>query len=167
MLRYILLIVTIVGLGAGVGVWIVSYSFDCGFAISRAAVRNVAVLAAIDGRVRISVIQPMSTAEVAVGWDIGPLNGESAAWFAPKDRPVFYYMSGGPFHMLAFPAFVLLAPFVLLLGVLSMPWWRRLRRRRRGCCVACGYDLTGNVSGACPECGADVAARDANLRGVD
>ena len=26
-------------------------------------------------------------------------------------------------------------------------------RRRRGLCVACGYDLRGNVSGACPECG--------------
>ncbi len=29
---------------------------------------------------------------------------------------------------------------------------RRYRRRRRGLCVACGYDLTGNVSGTCPEC---------------
>jgi len=30
---------------------------------------------------------------------------------------------------------------------------RRWRRRRRGLCVRCGYDLTGNVSGVCPECG--------------
>jgi hypothetical protein len=30
---------------------------------------------------------------------------------------------------------------------------RRWRRRRRGCCLNCGYDLTGNVSGVCPECG--------------
>jgi len=30
---------------------------------------------------------------------------------------------------------------------------RRWRRRRRGCCIACGYNLTGNVSGVCPECG--------------
>jgi hypothetical protein len=29
---------------------------------------------------------------------------------------------------------------------------RRWRRRRAGCCLACGYDLTGNVSGVCPEC---------------
>ncbi len=31
----------------------------------------------------------------------------------------------------------------------------RLRRRRRvrGLCVECGYDLTDNVSGVCPECG--------------
>ena len=31
---------------------------------------------------------------------------------------------------------------------------RRRRRRTRGACRACGYDLTGNVSGVCPECGA-------------
>jgi hypothetical protein len=35
---------------------------------------------------------------------------------------------------------------------------RRRRRRRPGCCVMCGYDLTGNVSGRCPECGAEVGA---------
>ena len=31
---------------------------------------------------------------------------------------------------------------------------RRWRRRRRGLCLKCGYDLTGNVTGICPECGA-------------
>jgi hypothetical protein len=30
---------------------------------------------------------------------------------------------------------------------------RRWRRRRRGMCLNCGYNLTGNVSGMCPECG--------------
>ena len=30
---------------------------------------------------------------------------------------------------------------------------RRWRRRRKGLCVRCGYDLTGNVTGMCPECG--------------
>jgi len=32
--------------------------------------------------------------------------------------------------------------------------WRRLRRRpATTTCGGCGYDLTGNVSGVCPECG--------------
>ncbi|MDB5294616.1 MAG: hypothetical protein JWO31_599 [Phycisphaerales bacterium] len=35
---------------------------------------------------------------------------------------------------------------------------RRGRRRASGRCLACGYDLTGNASGACPECGARVRA---------
>jgi hypothetical protein len=32
---------------------------------------------------------------------------------------------------------------------------RRARRRANGCCRWCGYDLTGNESGVCPECGED------------
>ena len=30
---------------------------------------------------------------------------------------------------------------------------RRWRRHRKGLCLKCGYDLTGNESGVCPECG--------------
>lgn len=30
---------------------------------------------------------------------------------------------------------------------------RLARRRRRGCCVACGYELAGVGGGVCPECG--------------
>ncbi len=33
-------------------------------------------------------------------------------------------------------------------------WWRR--RPPPGHCQDCGYDLTGNVSGVCPECGTGV-----------
>ncbi len=29
----------------------------------------------------------------------------------------------------------------------------RLKRLLTGCCAACGYNLTGNVTGKCPECG--------------
>ena len=45
------------------------------------------------------------------------------------------------------------------IAVLSSLWLKharreaRSRRASRGLCRACGYDLTGNVSGACPECG--------------
>lgn len=31
---------------------------------------------------------------------------------------------------------------------------KREARRRSGLCVTCGYDLTGNITGRCPECGA-------------
>ena len=34
--------------------------------------------------------------------------------------------------------------------------WRELASRHIPCCTSCGYDLTGNVSGRCPECGAKV-----------
>ena len=44
-------------------------------------------------------------------------------------------------------------------AVWSARWYRarrRQRRRRAGLCPDCAYDLTGNVSGACPECGRQV-----------
>ncbi len=38
--------------------------------------------------------------------------------------------------------------------ILVVSYFRRRRfRRPTGLCMACGYDLTGNASGACPECG--------------
>jgi hypothetical protein len=53
----------------------------------------------------------------------------------------------------------------VILGV--FPAWafvtgplRRWRRRRKGLCVRCGYNLTGNVSGVCPECGNEVDSLD-------
>jgi hypothetical protein len=33
---------------------------------------------------------------------------------------------------------------------------RRWHRRRKSLCVCCGYDLTGNVTGVCSECGGAV-----------
>lgn len=30
---------------------------------------------------------------------------------------------------------------------------RTIRRQRLGLCLHCGYDLRGNLSGRCPECG--------------
>ena len=43
----------------------------------------------------------------------------------------------------------------LLLTAIPTTWlWHRDRRRiRPGCCLRCGYDLTGNTSGVCSECG--------------
>ncbi len=48
----------------------------------------------------------------------------------------------------AIPATAFLPLLVFVRGPL-----RRKRRRRRGLCVGCGYDLRGNVSGVCSECG--------------
>ena len=38
-------------------------------------------------------------------------------------------------------------------ALLLFRWHRRRRRPLAGHCRSCGYDLTGNVSGVCPECG--------------
>ena len=34
--------------------------------------------------------------------------------------------------------------------------WRRDRRKPEGCGKECGYDLTGNESGVCSECGTEI-----------
>ncbi len=41
-----------------------------------------------------------------------------------------------------------------LLGM-GLGWLIRARRWKPGHCDTCGYDLTGNVTGTCPECGED------------
>ena len=61
-----------------------------------------------------------------------------------------------------------LYPFFLMSAILPV-WWfirfpgcwfvRNFQLRRpfpAGCCHRCGYNLTGNVSGICPECGTPV-----------
>ena len=56
-------------------------------------------------------------------------------------------------------------PLVLLFAI-PPAWWvfvqsirssRRIERRHRRLCSACGYNLTGNTSGVCPECGTPTA----------
>lgn len=37
-------------------------------------------------------------------------------------------------------------------------WRKQLDRRSCGFCPKCAYDLTGNCSGVCPECGTQVGA---------
>jgi len=46
-------------------------------------------------------------------------------------------------------------PFLLVLLPAGFLWFHD-RRSPHGSCVNCGYDLTKNESGACPECGAAV-----------
>ncbi len=41
--------------------------------------------------------------------------------------------------------------WLLILGAFAL---RRVSRRKRGLCVACGYDLRHADHEACPECGA-------------
>ncbi len=62
----------------------------------------------------------------------------------------------GPYHTtwIVFPLWVPNAGFVLacLIPIINGPtrrWWRH----HKGCCTECGYNLTGNRSHRCPECG--------------
>jgi hypothetical protein len=65
------------------------------------------------------------------------------------------------FPLITFPLLILVP-----IGIVTILLWYLDRRRSQpGHCEDCGYDLTGNVSGRCPECGAEivpVAAGDAS-----
>lgn len=68
-----------------------------------------------------------------------------AVWYLPKIRT--FPVIGST--QVQFPLWI---PLVLLL-IRPVRAYRRARSRRWMDCTACGYDLTGNVSGVCPECG--------------
>ena len=44
-------------------------------------------------------------------------------------------------------------PFCIVLVASAALWWLDRRRIPAGHCRKCGYNLTGNGSGRCPECG--------------
>jgi len=54
--------------------------------------------------------------------------------------------------------FTVFVPFWIPLVIAAIPTtWMWLRRgSKEGHCTHCGYDLTGNESGVCPECGRSV-----------
>jgi hypothetical protein len=113
---------------------------------------------------------------MALAWDAPPAS-PSANWVR---SPAIAYGNGGwrPHSLtsrLGFDAANVHYPTWAISGVLAPAWflalvaaalpaawvlrWRRRRRiRRPGLCRSCGYDLTGNLSGVCPECGTGAPA---------
>ena len=59
-------------------------------------------------------------------------------------------LRGGKLRALRIPLWPVLAVGVAITLLL---WRRDARLPGPGCCKRCGYNLTGNVSGRCPECG--------------
>jgi len=56
-----------------------------------------------------------------------------------------------------YTAIMIRLPLIYPMFILAaIAWWTYQRRAKPGHC-RCGYDLTGNVSGRCPECGASIS----------
>ena len=75
--------------------------------------------------------------------------------------PIIKYTKLGnniTFH-LALPLSIL---FVIISVYIIWPVIRRIRRRRKGLCIMCGYDLRGAISDQCSECGCSYRVADSD-----
>ncbi len=79
---------------------------------------------------------------------IGPRPGVSWTWWFDVFR--LPLPKGGTVSCIRIPIWFL----SLATGLCSAWLWNRDRRRAPGLCCNCGYDLRGNPSSVCPECGA-------------
>jgi hypothetical protein len=79
----------------------------------------------------------------------------AAIWFAAI---YFIVMTVGVWHEgRAYAIIGALFATMILLGVTVQ--WRRRRRFKPGLCNCCAYDVSGNTTGVCPECGTASSAR--------
>jgi len=81
--------------------------------------------------------------------------------------PIGFYLV---FHRYIMPHqvffFFAFAAFVIVVKLLWGPLDRAIVLERRGTyCQVCGYNLEGNTSGVCPECGTPTKSKDESLSG--
>jgi hypothetical protein len=104
---------------------------------------------------------PVTTAGVS-SWQLGGLLTVQERFLKCFSLPKLFWrqsrgLAGEPkrIDIVACPLWVPIAVFSLA-GILM---WPHRRRMHVGGCASCGYDLTGNVSGRCPECGTEFEQR--------
>lgn len=90
------------------------------------------------------------TSDSPKGWGVGwPLG-----WFGRCGCYVGVNRNNWRYGVLVLPLWVLVGLLFIHPSVAFVRGpVRRWRRRRRNQCIHCGYDLTGNTTGICPECG--------------
>ncbi len=103
---------------------------------------------------------------IRVGWGEYPKSNFTNNRYVGQFICLYY---DGWFPIVIWPMFWLRGPIMIIVplwpacagAVLWMALGERQARRRMrpGLCRACGYDLTGNVSGRCPECGCPIVAQ--------
>jgi len=81
--------------------------------------------------------------------------------------PHYQYVGGGSRIYVdwwfALPVWV---PLFFMVGICVLLLWKGRGRAGENDCQACGYDLTANVSGTCPECGTPVPGQVVNSAGA-
>ncbi len=147
MIRGILSAVFLAGLVISVGVWGVSY-----FSVYYRG--NSFLTTAYGGHFQyLHTDQPWAERtdgeNYRMGWQVMGYHGFGTLWWPWFTLDPTYWTVHIPLWM---PTVV----FVFLFPYVYLPLHRMRKRRRKGLCLKCGYDLTGNVSGVCPECGTEI-----------
>ena len=62
-------------------------------------------------------------------------------------------LPGTPFGAAYLAAVAIVDATLIVWGIRILQRSKREERRKSGFCEQCGYNLTGNTSGTCPECG--------------
>ncbi len=163
MLRRIALGVVLMLLATCLGAWIASYRFAHGFFIERDGPSVRFVFQSKNGAgvfmwggMRRQVNEDLDTAR----WYGGDSGAEGGAWFlgfAPS--PILYIDKQGGASHLRFNYSWFAIPLVGICVFLYWPLHRARRRRKRGCCTNCGYDLRMLEEPRCPECGTSTAVK--------
>ena len=121
--------------------WVVSLRWGIAYALGRLGRSDLEVSIAWGG-INLVRFPPGSSRLREGGFEFVRFEGWMTAWL-----PMFSSMLGGS---------VLFIPMWMPLGAVALPTaylFHRDRRHPRGHCKQCGYDLQGNESGVCPECG--------------
>ena len=106
-------------------------------------------------------------AELTLRWDLD--NGyvvhgwENLHWSSCPPNTAGPYIAGATIVVL--PHWLLSMPALLLFALAARHGVRRRRRRKRGLCLACGYDLRHSPN-RCPECGTAVGTKGATHANV-
>lgn len=116
-------------------------SFWNGVSYVQPVMNNTAVVAIYGGSVELGWILMRTSADFNV-WNVAVFH-----WLPDYDNV------GRAGHSLLIPLWMLLAVLAPLTAFL---WHFDRRRIPPGHCKKCGYVLTGNISGRCPECGKKV-----------
>jgi hypothetical protein len=83
---------------------------------------------------------------------------DAPAWLQPLGFHLWHTTLWLGESILCLPLWPLAVLVSVVLGKPLVLALRRKHRRGRNACGPCGYDLAGNVSGVCPECGHPAAA---------
>jgi hypothetical protein len=105
---------------------------------------------------QVKQIQPVVGDYRGFKWEIewwpgvGPFRSSTGQVIGPKLKNI----RNAAFRIPLWAIFIVFAIYpTLTAAIIARAWYRHRHYRKQGHCKECGYNLTGNTSGICPECG--------------